>query len=215
MGDSITILPYTNKIIYNTANSYLVLIVMDNLKKKLKGMLTRETYAHSLSTCETALDLARRFSVSEKKVELAALLHDCAKSMSYDELVYNVEKYKIPVDKLELRTEALLHAPVGSKLASVLFGIADPQILSAIRYHTTAAPAMSVIAKIIYVADFIELARGHKGVADARKAAEKDIDSAMLFILRKKIPYLVKREVLIHTRSVKALNWFLEKEKKK
>ncbi|MFH1904961.1 MAG: bis(5'-nucleosyl)-tetraphosphatase (symmetrical) YqeK [bacterium] len=178
-------------------------------------MLTRETYAHSLSTCETALDLARRFGVSKKKVGLAALLHDCAKSMSYNELIYDVEKHKIPVDGLELRTEALLHAPVGSKLAGVLFGIADPQILSAIRYHTTAVPEMSDIAKIIYVADFIELARGHKGVVDARKAAEKDIDKAMLFILRKKIPYLVKKKVLIHPRSVKALNWFLEKEKKK
>ncbi len=178
-------------------------------------MLSNQTYAHSLSTCETALDLARRFGTSEEKVGTAALLHDCAKSMSYDELVYNVQKYKIPVDKLELKTESLLHAPVGKKLASVLFGITDPQILSAIRYHTTAAPAMSTIAKIIYVADFIELARGHKGVVDARKAAEKDINKAMLFILRKKIPYLVKKKVLIHPRSVKTLNWFLEKEEKK
>ena len=129
---------------------------MKDIKKKLKEMLTRETYAHSLSTYETALDLARRFSVSEKKVGLAALLHDCAKSMSYDELVYNVEKYKIIVDELELKTESLLHAPVGSKLANVLFGITDPQILSAIRYHTTAAPKMSDVTKIIYVADFIE-----------------------------------------------------------
>ncbi len=187
---------------------------MDNVKKKLKKMLSSQTYAHSLSTCETVLDLAGRFGVSEKKVELAALLHDCAKSMSYDELVYNIEKYKIPVDKLELRTVSLLHAPVGSKLASVLFGIADHQILSAIRYHTTAVPAMSAIAKIVYVADFIELARGHKGVVDARKAAEKNIDKAMLFILKRKIPYLVKKEVLIHPRSVKALNWFLKKEKR-
>ena len=186
---------------------------MDDIKKKLKEMLTRETYAHSLSTCETALKLAKRFGVSEKKVGLAALLHDCAKSMSYDELIYNVKKYKIPVDKLELKTEALLHAPVGKKLASVLFGIADHQILSAIRYHTTAAPAMFVIAKLVYVADFIELARRHKGVVDAREAAKKDIDKAMLFILRKKIPYLVKKKVLIHPRSVKALNWFLEREK--
>lgn len=188
---------------------------MDNIKKKLRRMLNDQIYAHSLSTCETALDLAKRFGASEKKVELAALLHDCAKSMSYNELVYNVQKYKIPVDKLELRTESLLHAPVGSKLTSVLFGITAPQILSAIRYHTTAAPKMSDVAKIIYVADFIELARGHKGVVDARKAAEKDIDRAMLFILRKKIPYLVKKKVLIHPRSVKALNWFLGKEKKK
>jgi predicted HD superfamily hydrolase involved in NAD metabolism len=156
---------------------------MDDIKKKLKKMLTRETYAHSLSTCETALELARRFGVLEKKVELAALLHDCAKSMSHDELMHNVEKYKIPVDKLELKTESLLHALVGSKLASVLFGITDPQILSAIRYHTTAAPEMSDVAKIIYVADFIELARRHKGVADARKTAEKNIDKAMLSIL--------------------------------
>ena len=188
---------------------------MDNLKKKLRRMLSNQTYAHSLSTCETALDLARRFSVSEKKVELAAILHDCAKSMPYDELIYNVEKYKIFVDKLELKTESLLHAPVGSKFASELFGITDPQILSAIRYHTTAAPEMSDIAKIIYVADFIELARGHKEVVDARKAAEKDIDKSTLFILRKKISYLVKKKALIHPRSIKALNWFLEKEKKK
>ena len=187
---------------------------MNDIKKKLKEMLIHETYAHSLSTCETALDLARRFGASEKKVELAALLHDCAKSMSYNELIYNVEKYSIPVDKLELRTESLLHAPVGSKLSNVLFGITDSQILSAIRYHTTAAPEMSTIAKIIYVADFIELARGHKGVVDARKAAEKDIDKAMLFILRKKIPYLVKKKVLIHPRSVEALNWFLGKEER-
>ena len=188
---------------------------MDNIKKKLKEMLTRETYVHSLSTCETALGLARRFGVSEKKVKLAALLHDCAKSMSYDELIHSVEKYMIPVDGLELRTESLLHAPVGSRLTNELFGITDSQILNAIRYHTTAAPAMSAIAKIVYVADFIELARGHKGVLDARKAAEKDIDKAMLFILRRKIPYLVKKKVLIHPRSVKALNWFLGKEKKK
>ena len=188
---------------------------MDNIKKKLKKMLGSQTYAHSLSTCRTARELARRFGVSEKKVELAALLHDCAKSMSYDELIYDVEKYKISVDKLELKTESLLHAPVGSKLASVLFGITDHQIRNAIKYHTTAAPAMSIIAKIIYVADFIELARRHKGIADVRKAAEKDIDRAMLFILRNKIPSLVKKKALIHPRSIKALNWFLQKEKRK
>ena len=188
---------------------------MDNIKKKLKEMLSSQTYAHSLSTYKTALELARRFGVSEKKVGLAAILHDCAKSMPYDELMYNVGKYKISVDKLELKTESLLHAPVGSKLANVLFGITDSQILNAIRYHTTAAPVMSIIAKIIYVADFIELAKGHKGISDARKAANKDIDRAMLFILRNKIPYLVKKKVLIHPRSVKALNWFLQKEKSK
>ena len=187
---------------------------MCSLKKKLKRMLTREIHAHSLSTCETALDLARRFGASEKKVGLAAFLHDCARSMPYDELLHSVEKHKISVDKLELKTESLLHAPVGSKLANKIFGITDPKILSAIRYHTTAAPAMSVIAKIVYVADFIELTRGHKGVVDARKIAEKNIDKAMLFILRKKIPYLVKKKVLIHPRSVKALNWFLGKEKR-
>ena len=188
---------------------------MKDIKKKLKEMLTRETYAHSLSTYETALDLARRFSVSEKKVGLAALLHDCAKSMQYDELICNVEKYKITVDELELKTEPLLHAPVGSKLASELFGITDPQILNAIRHHTTAAPEMSDVAKIIYVADFIELTRDHKGVVDARKAAEKNIDKTMLFILRNKILYLLKKKVSIHPRSIKALNWFLQKEKSK
>lgn len=172
---------------------------MKKIKKYLKKHLTKERYHHTLGVAYTAAAMAMRYNPDTTnsdfivKAELAGLLHDCAKNMDNDKKLRICDKHKIPYSSMEAQNTFLLHGKVGAYIARSKFGIEDEDILNAIIWHTTGRPDMSVLEKIIFIADYIEPSKKPIPELDSiRKLAFEDLDTAMRAILLNTITYLQK-----------------------
>lgn len=161
------------------------------IRKKLEKSLDSKRYEHTLGVAYTASALAMCNNVDIEKALVAGLLHDCAKCMSNDKRISICKKNHIPITETEKKNPFLLHAKVGSYLARKQFHVNDKDILNAILYHTTGRPQMSVLEKIIYIADYIEPGRKQApNLNKVRKLAFEDIDAALLQILDDILGYL-------------------------
>ena len=186
--------------------------MIERIKGNLSRLMDRTKYNHILGTLEIALGLAKRHNLKEEKVCLAALLHDYAKIFSQEEMVSYIALNKIPLDRIEKKTFSIWHGPVGVYIAKEEFGISDQEILRAIKIHSTGDEGMSILDKVIYVADYIE-PRGEVRSYDRRELlllAEDDLDEAALKAIDLSLEHLIKEKKLIHPRSIKARNELLE-----
>ena len=128
----------------------------DEMCRKLKQKLNDKRYIHSIGVEYTAANLAFLYGEDVKRARIAGLLHDCAKCIPTDEKLKKAKKLGIPINSSEKANPDLLHGKLGAYYAKEKFGIKDEEILSAITYHTTGKPEMTLLEKIIFVADYIE-----------------------------------------------------------
>lgn len=181
----------------------------------LKDSLTKKRYQHTLNVVEVAERLALWYDCNVDKASLAALLHDCAKNFSDNELITFAKANNLKIDPVTLREPQLLHGPVGAVIAKNTFGVTDKDVLNAIRYHTTGRRNMTLLDKIIYLADYIELGRIYPGVDKLRELAFEDLDKATIQALTNTICYVAVLNSLIHKRTVNARNDLIIKEMQK
>ncbi|MCM1089195.1 MAG: bis(5'-nucleosyl)-tetraphosphatase (symmetrical) YqeK [Muribaculaceae bacterium] len=165
---------------------------LKKLRKEMEEKLTAKRYEHTLSVAYTAATLAMVHGADKDKALIAGLLHDCAKCLSNKKLLLICRKNSLPVSEIERQNpSALLHAKVGSFLACEKYGIEEEDVLNAIRYHTTGRPDMSLLEKILYIADYIEPGRTHAAnLGQIRRIAYQDLDRALLTILEDTLSYL-------------------------
>ena len=147
--------------------------------KIVRKQLTDHRYQHTVGVMETAISLANKYGVDEKKAELAAIFHDYAKFRDKEEMRSIIIEQHMDKELLEYNSE-LWHAPVGAYLVEKEAGITDTEILDAIRYHTSGRPKMTRLEKVIYLADYIEPGRKFPGVDEVREIAEKDLNKALI-----------------------------------
>lgn len=161
------------------------------MKKKLKKALDKERYEHTKGVMYTAASLAMAHGSSIEDAMTAGLLHDCAKCIPNDEKIALCEKHHIIVSAAEEANPSLLHAKLGALLAEIEYDITNPEILHAIKVHTTGEPDMSLLDKIIFISDYIEPGRDKAPNLDkVRKIAFKDLNACMAQILRDTLIYL-------------------------
>ncbi len=174
------------------------------LPQRMKKLLRPARYDHTRGVVSTAEDLAGAHGLDLEQVRRAAWLHDAAKGLSPSRQKSLAEK--AGADPHELSAPSLWHAPASSRLAQDQFDIDDPAVLQAIRFHTTGAPGLGPVAKVVYVADFCEPGRRHKGAKKLRKLAASDLQAAYLQVLREKLAWVVNRRLALHPRTVEAYN---------
>ena len=165
--------------------------ITQKLRKELEKELKPDRYDHTLGVAYTSASLAMVHGANVEKALIAGFLHDCAKCLSHEEQLNICEKNNIEVTDVERRNHSLLHAKAGIYIASTKYEVRDPEILNAIRYHTTGRENMSPLEKIVYIADFIEPNR--KPLDDMniiRKEAFEDLDKCLAHILHNSIIYL-------------------------
>lgn len=167
----------------------------------MKNKISDELFIHSLGVEETALRLAAAYGIDSEKAALAGILHDYGKTFSEDALYQIASKHNI-VDAVTLQEPALLHAPVGAWLVEQELGIRDRDILDAVKSHTTGIPGMSTLAKIVYLADYIEPSRSCPGVQVLREVALYDLQRALLFAVDMTIKYVIEMEKIVHPHSI-------------
>lgn len=158
----------------------------------VKKQLTDHRFQHTVGVMETAVSLARKYGADEKKAELAAIFHDYAKFRDKEEMKSIIIEQKMDKELLEYNSE-IWHAPVGAYLVEKEAGIKDPNVLDAIRYHTSGRPKMTLLEKIIYLADYIEPGRHFPGVEEVRKIAESDLNKALIQSIQNSIIFLIKK----------------------
>ena len=163
----------------------------EKCRKLLKESISSKRYIHSIGVSNTAACLAMRYGYDCRNSYLAGLLHDCAKGMSGAELLDAAAKAGLEVSEIEEENPELLHSKVGSIIAKEKYKIDDEEILSAIYYHTTGRPGMTLNEKIIFVADYIEPNRTNLSELDKiRAVAFSDIDKAIAMMCRNTLDHL-------------------------
>jgi predicted HD superfamily hydrolase involved in NAD metabolism len=165
--------------------------------KLVKTQLTDHRYQHTLGVMETAIELAKQYGGNEQQAELAAIFHDYAKFRPKEEMKEIIVSRGFPQDLLEFNSE-LWHAPVGAYLVEKEVGINDAEVLEAIRYHTSGRTGMTLLDKIIYLADYIEPGRHFPGVEEVRETAKENLDQAVIMAIKNTIIFLLKKNQTIY-----------------
>ncbi|NMA35196.1 MAG: HD domain-containing protein [Clostridiaceae bacterium] len=186
---------------------------LDEIKQKLRQMLTPRRFEHSVNTMEVCIRLAEKYGADVKKAAIAGLVHDCAKNLDKDDILPMCEKYGIIVDEIARSQPKLLHGEIGAHMAQELLGIDDPQILAAIAEHTLGRPGMDKISSIVFIADYIEAGRNFEGIEEIRKAADESLEKAIVAGIDSTIVHVLKKGQPLHPRSILTRNWALEKLK--
>ena len=181
----------------------------DELRPIAMSYLKPKRMSHVLGTEETAVKLARLYGADEQEARVAALLHDCTKKAEMPEQLALCAHYRLTLDDLECRTLKLLHARTGAEIARDVFGVSDA-VYQAIRWHTTGKPDMTLLEKIIYLADYIEPTRDFPGVEKLRQTVLEDLDKGLLLGLNMTIQEMQEMGNPVHHNTLDARNYLLK-----
>lgn len=188
---------------------------INKLRKAMEKELETKRYEHTLSVAYTAANLAMVYGEDIDKALVAGMLHDCAKCMSHSKQVAVCTKNHMQLSEAEtMKNSPLIHAKAGSVLAKTKYQIKDEDILNAICYHTTGRPDMSLLEKIIYIADYIEPGRKHaENLPQIRRLAYRDLDAALRNILSDSLTYLAAKGGHIDPMTQKTYDFYMNQNK--
>ena len=170
------------------------------------SMIKAKRIAHVQGTEGEAARLARRWGADETHARRAAILHDCTKYLDMEEQLQLCRKYGIVLDDLEQQAVKLLHSKTGACVARDVYGVSD-DIYDAIFWHTTGKADMSLLEKILYIADYMEPTRDFPGVERLRALAYEDLDAAVCLGCEMSIEEMAERGLPVHPNTVKARDW--------
>ena len=172
----------------------------------LKGKLNEDRFIHSMGVADTAVRLAEKFGGDKDKAYIAGLLHDVMKNETAEEQLKIMKKDGIILSQAERNNPKLWHAMSGAAFIKLVLGITDPDIVNAVRYHTTGRAGMSLLEKIIYTADFISPERNYPDVDVMRSLSFESLDKGDLYSLQFSLKKLSESKLVIHTDSVDFYN---------
>ena len=175
-------------------------------KNYLHDYISDKRYRHVMNVVKWAVCLAKRYGADEKKCELAAALHDLLKQKDDNTLLHWAAPFDIINSVSPQNLNALLHGPAAARYIKEEFGVQDEDIISAVYYHTTGKPNMTLVQKIVFLADMIGEDRSYQEVEQLRSLALKDIDRAVFTALKNNIVFLAQENRVIATKTVDAYN---------
>lgn len=182
------------------------------MQKKLKPHLDKDRYSHTLGVMYTAAALAMCHDADLDQALTAGLLHDCAKCIPGETKMRLCRRYHLNISEAEQKNPSLLHAKLGAFLAAKKYHVRDKDILNAIASHTTGRPHMSVLEKIIYIADYMEPGREElPNMKDVRKLAFQDLEECLYRILKDSLTYLNSKDMVIDPMTEKTYLYYKTK----
>lgn len=181
---------------------------IEKIEENLKVMLSNKRYLHSVGTMKMARKLAKIYGINEEIAGMTGLVHDIGKELTESDKMKYIKENKIPIDEIEKENIGLLHAKIGADMAKKMYGFTE-EMQEAIKYHTTASTNMTLLSKIIFIADKIEETRNYPDIETVRKLSTEDIDKCMLYILEYNIKKNVDEKKLIHPNTILARNEIL------
>lgn len=175
---------------------------------QLFAALKPRRFAHSLSVAYTSVQLASRYGCDPLRAEQAGLLHDCAKCLPLKEMRRIAENNALTDEEEVLSSEALLHSIVGAFVAETRYGMTDPDVLDAIRYHNTGYPGMSRLDMCVCLADFMEPLRPGFALLDSvRSLSRTSLEKALLLSLEGTVRYVLSKGWYLYPRTRDTIRW--------
>lgn len=182
---------------------------LEDIIRIVKERLSEKRFYHSYCVMERAIEIAKKIGYDENIVAKVAIVHDIAKEIKDEEKIKYAEKNNIEIDEVERENPTLLHAKIGGDIARKTLGFTQ-EMAQAIRAHTTGTTNMSILDKILFIADRTSSERGFPDIEYLNTLLEESIDNAVLYILDKKIMLQIEKKQVMHPDSIIARNWFLK-----
>lgn len=186
------------------------MLSFEEIYQKVQNTLSEKRFYHSKCVMEACIELAKQYGEDIEKAKIAGIVHDIAKEIPKEERIEIAKEYGIELDDIEKNSKGLIHAKLGAKICEKEFGLGE-EICSAVKYHTTGKENMTLLQKIVYVADTISLDRNYKYTEEVRSIAKEDLDKAVEYILSLTIEERISEGKLIHIDSVRAWNHLIIK----
>jgi len=175
----------------------------------VREQMPERRWTHTLGVMETAVQLANRYGADPEKADLAALWHDVAKYWPVEQQREIILREQLYPDMLEY-DDALLHSHIGAVVAQSEFGIEDEEVLDAIRYHTSGREHMTLLDKVVCLADYIEPGRNFPGVDHIRELSEHSLEQALVAGLDSTIQFLLSKGKKIYPLTMLARNSLID-----
>lgn len=175
----------------------------------VKNKLSEKRFFHSKCVMERAVEYAKIYGIDEEKAKLVGIAHDILKETPKEMRISEAEELGVELDDIEKIALSLIHAKSGAEFCRKEFGFSD-DMCDAIKYHTTGRENMTVLEKIIYLADATGEDRNFEEAKIGYELAKKNLDDALLFFFKKTIEWQIEDENLIHYNTIKAYNYLLK-----
>ncbi|MDD6043512.1 MAG: bis(5'-nucleosyl)-tetraphosphatase (symmetrical) YqeK [Eubacteriaceae bacterium] len=187
---------------------------MDSINKTITDYISRnfseKRKIHTEGVRTTAIKLSEMYGADSEKAELAALFHDMFRGVQVDVINYYVKH--LGLDKKYIGNPNLAHSKIAALIMERDYDIHDSDIINAVSYHTTGRPGMSVLEKVIYLADAIEPNRNYPGIEELRRVAQSDLDRAVMMSLERTIEYVTQQGNFLDEDTIKARDYYLKEK---
>lgn len=180
----------------------------ENLCLDVEKRLSKKRAKHCFNVADEAVKLAVKYGEDADKAYVAGLLHDIMKEYEKDKMLDYIKSGEYEIEEVEQSSPSLWHA-IASAIYARSIGIDDIDILNAIRYHTVARENMTLLEKIVYLADMVSADRDYDDVDIMRKLTYENLDDAMLYALSYTFKKQSERKACIPLTTVKAYNYFI------
>lgn len=182
---------------------------VEEIKQIVKDTLSEERFHHSECVMKRCIEIAVKLNFNTELAAKVGIAHDIAKEMTPEHKLKYVKENNIEIDEIERENTSLLHAKIGEDIAIKTLGFTR-EMGQAIRAHTTGIPNMSLLDKILFIADRTSEERGFPDIGYINSLLEKNIDEAVLYIMDKKIMLQIERKATMHPDSIIARNYLLK-----
>ncbi len=184
-------------------------MTIDDYKRVIRPLMGERRYNHCVNVSAEAVRLAEKYGADADKAAVAGILHDITKEMDFEKQLQIIDSGDIILTDVEKRTNKLWHAISGSVYIQKELGIDDKDIINAVRYHTTGRANMSLLEKVIFLADFTSAERDYPDVDVIRQKADISLEEGMLYGIQFTLERLLERQGLLSTDAIDAYNEIL------
>lgn len=184
----------------------------EDLRRVSLSLHKEKRRAHAQGVSDTAVLLAKQYGADPVSAARAGILHDVTKALTPEQQRALVDRWQLPVSRFEYQQAKLLHAKTGAAAARRIFGESEA-VVSAIRYHTTGRANMTLLEKIIYIADYMEPNRDFPGVDRLRETVWHDLDAGVLLGIDMTLEQLAQKGQPACADSLAARDWLLQTRK--
>lgn len=187
----------------------------DKYEEMLKDRLSKKRFTHSMNVAEESFKLAERYGADKQRCYLAGMLHDIMKEDLPERQREYVMNSRLDPDPAEIAASSLWHGIAGGYYVREVLGIDDDEVIRAVRYHTVGCARMTMMEKIVFLADMISDDRHYKDVEKMRKYCYEDIDVAMSVALIYLINNVCNKCGMLPLSTFEAYNYYLKFNKEK
>ncbi len=183
------------------------MVEYEKLYNEVKAKMSERRFEHSEHVVKRAVEYAKIYNIDINTVKLTAIAHDIAKELTNEEIQECTKKYNIKFDEIEQKNKSLIHAKLGSYICKNEYDFTE-DMANAIKYHTTGRENMTILEKIIYLADATEETRTF--CSKYTDLVKENIDKGIVEIQKFTITKLLEENKLIHENSIKCYNYYLK-----